>query len=414
MNLSVTDLYPVVQDLTEAEYGCCSSEMVFGSFSLRDLANPNANAMQLSSSLRNGFRNEYPSPRIVVDRENSLIVKPKDRVRERECVDEITKRDHSHSRFEDNYVLTRQICSCRISTVWECVNRSTGVRHCVKVIDRRRFTSPRDEDATLNEMPMLSLLRECNTSPNIIQAQHISQDQHRFYIVTNLVEGGNLASYLLHERMPEDKVRVFAKSLLENVAELHSLGIGHFNLNPENILLRPDFQVSLCDFGNAAFVEDMVVCRSRQSKLAYASPEDVKKRPDLASDLWSVGVILYVCFCYHLPFRDSSRVKLKAKICRHSYDFSSRHWNLVSRIAKQFISSLLHPDPQIRLTAQEALDHPWLSPVMPNKRKPKVKRRRRVRLVEQVEHVWGRLKRHPQHDSNELKRTSTFSSSESG
>lgn len=259
-------------------------------------------------------------------------------------------------------------------------------------------------------MSMLSLLGECNTSPNVLQAQQLSQDQHRFYIVTNLVAGGSLASFFLQQRMPEDKVRLFAKSLLENVAELHSLGIGHFNLNPENVLLRPDFQVSLCDFGNAAFVEEME-CRSRQSKLAYSSPEDIKKRPDLASDLWSVGVMLYVCFCYHLPFRGSSRTKLKAKICRHSYDFSSRHWNLVSRAAKQFISSLLHPDPQIRITAQEALNHPWLSPTTMTSRKPKVQRRGRVRLVE---HVLGRLKRQPQHHSNELKTTSTFSSNESG
>lgn len=288
------------------------------------------------------------------------------------------------------------------------MDRNTGVRHCAKVVDKRRFTSPQDEETTLYEMSMLERLKESDTRHHLLQALHISQDEHRYYIVTNLVEGGSLASFLLQERMTEEKVRLFAKALLENVAELHSLGIGHFSLNPENVLLGPDNQVCICDFGSAAFLEDLE-CRSRQSKLAYASPEDIKKRPDLASDLWSVGVMLYVCFCYHLPFRDSSRTKLKAKICRHSYDFSSRHWNLVSRVAKQFISNLLHPDPHIRMTAQEALNHPWLSYTIP-KEKPKVQRRRRLRLVE---NVWGRLKRKPQIDSNELKKTSTFSSNES-
>jgi calcium/calmodulin-dependent protein kinase I len=277
----------------------------------------------------------------------------------------------------------------------------------VKAVDRRRFTSAQDETAALNEIAMMSFLREYASEKNVVQPIQISQDPHRFYIVMNLVEGGNLASYLSQERMGEEQVQSLAKSLLESLAELHSFGIGHFNLQPENVLLGPDFQVSLCDFGNAAFVEEKGSIR-RQSNLAYASPEELLKRPGLASDMWSVGVILYYSFCGHLPFDDSSKQKLKGKIFGYSYDFSSREWDLVSRSAKQFLSSLLHPDPQIRMTAKEALGHSWLSSSQPNR--SLVKRRRRVRLVD---HVWGRLKKRPQKDSNDLRTVSTISSSSS-
>lgn len=114
MNLSASDLYPVVQDLTEAEYGCCSSELVFGSFRLEDLAHPSA--VPLNSSPRNGIQNCYrlaprPSTRNVVDRENSLIDNPKDLVNELNRVDKMTRRNQLHNRFEDIFVLTRQV-SC--------------------------------------------------------------------------------------------------------------------------------------------------------------------------------------------------------------------------------------------------------------------------------------------------------------
>ena len=107
MNVSASDLYPVVQDLTEAEYGCCSSGVVFGSFSLQDLASPNA--MPLPASPRNGLRNEHLSPRSVIHRENSLNHNPNAGVRERESTVGTTIREHSNSRFEDTYVLTRQV-----------------------------------------------------------------------------------------------------------------------------------------------------------------------------------------------------------------------------------------------------------------------------------------------------------------
>eukprot|EP00980_Cylindrotheca_fusiformis_P002345 scaffold543_cov119-Cylindrotheca_fusiformis.AAC.12 len=369
MDVSTTDLYPVVQDLTDAEYGFCNSQMLFGSFSLQELAVPSTTPRSL------------PSP----DREDRKICQcsPQSKHKDSSLVDNRERREEPESgcrfsgQFDDSFVLTRQISRGRISTLWECVHRTTGIRYCVKSIDRRRFASSRDEFTTSNEISIMSFLKK-NANASVVQAVQTSQDEHRFYIVMNLVDGGNLASLLLRQDIEEMQVQRFARSLLESVAELHSLGVGHFNLQPENILLGPEFQVSLCDFGSASFVEDMASIR-RHSNLAYASPEELLKNPCLASDLWSVGVILYYCFCGHLPFDDPSRKKLKSKIFGHRYDFAAKEWAYVSRSAKQFISSLLHPDPHIRMTAKEALDHAWLSSA-PSSR-PREKRSRKSRLA---------------------------------
>lgn len=299
-----------------------------------------------------------------------------------------------------------KIFRCSVSTVWECVHRESGNRYCVKIIDRRRFTKPQDETTAMNELSMISFLKEYATD-NVVQAVQITQDIHRFYIVMKYVEMGNLQSLLSQQRLGEEQVQSLARSLLQCVAELHSLDIGHFNLQPENILLRPGNQVTLCDFGSAVFVEEKSNVR-RQRTLAYASPEDLLKRPGLASDMWSVGVILYYCFSGRLPFQDSSNQRLKSKILSHRYDFSAKEWTFVSRSAKQFVSSLLHPDPQIRMTANEALNHPWFAFSQPAR--SAVKRRRRGRLLESF---WAKIKKQGQKegaDSSEQTVTNTSSS----
>ncbi len=239
--------------------------------------------------------------------------------------------------------------------------------------------------------------------------------------------------------MQESEVRSLARSLLLAMNELHRRSICHNDICPENILVpisptkrnhiestiqcdtegtregkeegtgyvqcayrhrkhqRTKSQdpysvecwedLKLCDLGRAFFVEQTSDenCKSdvvpRHSSLYYTSPEVIRGHaPSLASDMWSVGVILYRCFAGELPFREQSlssttaapikmnlRQQLKEDICRAkcNYGRSSRRktnlrWSRVSRGAIQFLSALLNPSPFDRMTCDEALLHPWL------------------------------------------------------
>ena len=253
--------------------------------------------------------------------------------------------------------------------------------------------------------------------------------------------------------MTELQVQQFARSLLTAVKEVHQLGICHGDIQPENILLKHNQlnQVVLCDFGCARFVDTSIsgnddtqqrqnpdrrqqvgghnirrpspIRRRHKSlqsvvggNLNYTAPEVLTKSLDhdttLASDMWSVGVILYQCLCGSLPFDDSinvrsgtatssrgsmgdsgtsvssthsisshrsnlgsgtgtpsssssRRTRLKENIVNANYSFARKEWKFVTRTAKQFLSTLLHPDPMVRMTVHEALDHIWLTKTSP-------------------------------------------------
>jgi serine/threonine protein kinase len=291
-----------------------------------------------------------------------------------------------------------KIVRCNVATLWECIHRTSGSRFCVKAIDKRRFKSRSDEDMALREVSMYrSLFSKCRSLAAIPKLHDLLEDQTHYYIVQDYEAGGGNLGLLLRDHGPlsEAQLRVMTRPLLEAVAKLHAQSICHNDLHLENILIRGVESINevleaitgsksrntlkLCDLGRAICVshqnwDEHARSHIRHSSLYYVAPENLAgTSPGLASDMWSIGIILYVCFCGQLPFRSDPhlpssvrRNQLKKQICQAAYTFpkSSRHWAHVSRTAKQFISSLLHPDPVVRMTCHEALSHPWLAPTM--------------------------------------------------
>ena len=283
------------------------------------------------------------------------------------------------------------------------MHREEGTRHCVKMIDKRRFTGPLDQESALREIIMLSVLQHYQ-SRHVPRLLMITESDHQYYMVMDYVEGENLSVFRQsRHHLPEQQVKDIARSLLLGVAELHRLSIAHWNLCPENVLLQRNLcDVVLCDFGCAwdmrnysgysmnwggrvggggqrtSLVDCYVEKENRKNtrrriprcgSLQYAAPEVLgsDKEFGLAADMWSVGVILYQLFCGRLPFEDVSKRALKEKIVSGKFKFHGKEWHDISRGAKQFLSSLLHPDPQVRMTVGEALSHPWIAPQRPSK-----------------------------------------------
>lgn len=138
----------------------------------------------------------------------------------------------------------------------------------------------------------------------------------------------------------------------------------HRDLKPENILFKtrdPVSPIVIADFGIAKHLEPDEEITSMAGSFGYAAPEVLLGKPhSYPVDLWSTGVIAYTLLCGYSPFRSDDKAELIRETTRGKVTFHDRFWKHVSEPAKDFIRRLLVVDPRQRLTAQQALQHPWI------------------------------------------------------
>mmetsp|Transcript_15706 Transcript_15706/g.29964 ORF Transcript_15706/g.29964 Transcript_15706/m.29964 type:complete len:403 (-) Transcript_15706:70-1278(-) len=343
-------LYPVVEDLTELEYGCCpcdENNTMLGRFPLRDIAFPLSQALDTHNQ----------KPEEVKSHRRTLSSSSHKRRSSRDSSfdDEITvntDNEESAGKFDDSFVLTRQIFSCTQSQVWECVHRASGLRRCVKIIDFDTLT-PEEYEAARREV---LLLRKVNGNDGIIGLREVYVNR-KTYVVMDLATGGNLLSRVIQqEALPEETVRNIATTVLRAIQHMQALNICHNDIQPSNLVLNGMDRVALIDFGRACATGERLDHGALHT--SYTSPEIVNfNSSSPVSDVWSLGAIVYFCFFGQAPVPYSKR---RAEL---TFPYNEN----VSRQAKQFMIACLHHDPTVRLTAEEALAHPWLGQVMKQK-----------------------------------------------
>lgn len=226
------------------------------------------------------------------------------------------------------------------------------------------------EDQVWREVRFLQLAQ---SHPNIVELVDVMDDPAHTHMVMELMTGGNLLSRVVQQGgLPEPTVQQLARTLLEGVLHLHRTGICHNDLQPSNILLDSLDRPKIADFGHSTRVDSVSIYAMPSNKhyrrnMSYAAPEILLGVPATpSSDMWSIGVVIYFCLFGRPPFNDKNTGRPAAsRIYRADYSFPTaaeyKSDEEVSRKGKQWISSLLHPDPTVRLTAEEALHHPWMT-----------------------------------------------------
>lgn len=293
--------------------------------------------------------------------------------------------------FQDLYRLKGEMLGKgAYASVQTCVNILTELEYAVKIIDKLPGHS---RSRVFKEV---ETFHHCQGHPNIIQLLEYYEDDERFYLVFEKVEGGQLLERI-QERVHfgEKEASEIVRDLASALSFLHSKGIAHRDLKPENILcVHPDqlSPVKLCDFdlgsgikfntsvtsplatpllltpvGSAEFMAPEIVN-------AFLGPEATGY--DKRCDLWSLGVVVYILLCGYPPFYGNCGEDCgwqRGETCHacqdilfHSiqegvYDFPEAEWSCISDDAKDLISRLLVKDARKRLSAAAVLKHPWIS-----------------------------------------------------
>lgn len=178
---------------------------------------------------------------------------------------------------------------------------------------------------------------------------------------------GELFDYLTEKvALSEKETRSIMRSLLEAVSFLHANNIVHRDLKPENILLDDNMQIRLSDFGFSCHLEPGKKLRDLCGTPGYLAPEILKCSMDETHtgygkevDLWACGVILFTLLAGSPPFWHRRQILMLRMIMEGQYQFSSPEWDDCSNTVKDLISRLLQVDPEERLTAEQALQHPF-------------------------------------------------------
>lgn len=265
------------------------------------------------------------------------------------------------AKFNDIYDLKEELGKGAFSIVKRCVQKTSGLEFAAKIINTRKL-SARDHQKLEREARICRALKH----PNIVRLHDSIQDEGFHYLVFDLVTGGELFEDIVaREFYSEADASHCMQQILESVNYCHVHGIVHRDLKPENLLLASKVKgaaVKLADFGLAIEVQgDQQAWFGFAGTPGYLSPEVIRKDPyGKPVDIWACGVILYILLVGYPPFWDEDQPRLYAQIKAGAYDYPSPEWDTVTPEAKNLINSMLTVNPAKRITATEALKHPWI------------------------------------------------------
>uniref|UniRef100_A0A3P8V7N0 calcium/calmodulin-dependent protein kinase n=1 Tax=Cynoglossus semilaevis TaxID=244447 RepID=A0A3P8V7N0_CYNSE len=265
------------------------------------------------------------------------------------------------TRFTDEYQLFEELGKGAFSVVRRCVKISSGQEYAAKIINTKKL-SARDHQKLEREARICRLLKH----PNIVRLHDSISEEGFHYLVFDLVTGGELFEDIVaREYYSEADASHCIQQILESVHHCHVNGIVHRDLKPENLLLASKLKgaaVKLADFGLAIEVQgDQQAWFGFAGTPGYLSPEVLRKDPyGKAVDMWACGVILYILLVGYPPFWDEDQHRLYQQIKAGAYDFPSPEWDTVTPEAKDLINKMLTINPSKRITATEALKHPWI------------------------------------------------------
>ncbi|XP_043598151.1 serine/threonine-protein kinase 17B-like isoform X1 [Bombus pyrosoma] len=248
----------------------------------------------------------------------------------------------------------------KYAAVRRCRERSSGRQWAAKFLRKRRRAQELRAEA-LHEVAVLDAAANCS---RLVSLHEVFETNTEMVLVLELAPGGELQMILDRDEVPEERqVARLLKQILGGIAFLHSLNVAHLDIKPQNLVLTgefPDCDVKLCDFGISRYISHGADIREILGTPDYVAPEVLNYEPiSLATDMWSIGVLLYVLLTGCSPFGGDTKQETFCNISRCRLDFPDDLFEDVSEEARDLMRKLMVKDPNERLTVTECLQHPW-------------------------------------------------------
>lgn len=241
--------------------------------------------------------------------------------------------------------------------VYRVTHKASQIEYALKVM----------ELSTMNEKDLENIEKELEIHssldfPLIVKLEDFFKENEKIFVVLEMASNGNLYKYMFKQyQLPLPRVLQFWKGTVRAIQYLHANEIYMRDLKPENILIDKDLKIKLCDFGWASRMSDEQYRSLPGGTYIYMSPENLRgELQGFASDMWSLGVLLYELIHYHEPFKIGLSAEEQLSFIR---DKEIRMKKDLPEHVKSLILELIEWDESKRPTADQVLGRPWLAEI---------------------------------------------------
>lgn len=253
------------------------------------------------------------------------------------------------------YKFVRVIGSGAHSIVTLAVNTEDNIKYAIKILSKAFLLDTQSVERFTREVTLISKIKH----QNIVEFVEMLSDDNLIYLVMEYCSRGDLFKFMNeHSPLNETSARVIFQQIISGIDFLHTLGIVHRDIKPENILIDEALNVKICDFGFSRETVDNMLLNTRCGSPIYISPEILAGRQydGKMSDMWALGVLLYVLTVGNIPWENiNNETQLFYQIQTARYHIPET----LSPGLQNIINGLMQPQPTLRFTCKEAMNHPW-------------------------------------------------------
>lgn len=287
--------------------------------------------------------------------------------------------------IRQDYIIENKISDGQFGNVYEATCKLTKEKRAVKFM-------PIDDSQSSSVKSLcreVDVLRELDHF-NIIKIVDIYLENKFLNIVTELCVGGNIIERIVEKTIfSENKAAEYAMQINSALVYIHEKGIVYRNLCPETVMFedRSDNAcLKLVSFGKSKSYNKAIKTLTKSKYSLYMAPEIISGEVNAKSDVWSLGMLLYVMLSGTKPFEDCKDDEMMINIATQKIQFDGKPWKRISPQAIDLVGQMLEIDHKKRISAKDVRNHPWIKTYTSNdaehKRISKINIRNLSKIVE--------------------------------